>query len=273
VNSVSGNVIEVRGLKAGYDKDLILDGVDFAVRRGEIVAVMGASGCGKSTLLKVLIGALPPQAGQVQVLGEDLSHRGEEVIQRLCHRFGMLYQFGALFGDLTIGENVALPLQEFSKLPPGVIDEIVSLKLEAVGMGGCQDLYPAELSGGMRKRAGLARAMSLDPELLYFDEPSSGLDPVMAAGLDQLILKLREMLGTTMVVVTHDLDSAFAIADRMVLLDRTVRGILAEGPPAAFRGAALQRQPADVVRFFARDGLDRFDDRPGKADSMMEKQA
>ena len=269
METVPGNVIEVRGLKVGYDKELILDGVDFAVRRGEIVAVMGASGCGKSTLLKVLIGALPPQSGQVTVLGEDLGQGGEGVIQRLCHRFGMLYQFGALFGDLTVGENVALPLQEFSGLPPEVIDQIISLKLDAVGMGGCQDLYPAELSGGMRKRAGLARAMALDPELLFFDEPSSGLDPIMAAGLDQLIIKLRGMLGTTMVVVTHDLDSAFAIADRMVVLDRAVRGILAEGPPDDFRGVALQRQPSEVVRFFARDGLDRFD-RPATAGTMME---
>jgi phospholipid/cholesterol/gamma-HCH transport system ATP-binding protein len=266
---VSVNVIEVCGLKAGYDKELILDGVDFAVRRGEIVAVMGASGCGKSTLLKVLIGALTPQAGSVRVLGEDLGQGGEGGIQRLCHRFGMLYQFGALFGDLTIGENVALPLQEFSKLPQVLIDEVVALKLDAVGMGGCQDLYPAELSGGMRKRAGLARAMALDPELLFFDEPSSGLDPVMAAGLDQLILKLRGMLGTTMVVVTHDLDSAFAIADRMVVLDRAVRGILAEGKPEDFRGAALKLQPPEVVRFFARDGLDRFD-RPFRPGTMME---
>ena len=163
----------------------------------------------------------------------------------------MLYQSGALFGALSVGENVALPLEEFTGLPRAAIRGIVRLKLELVGLGGCEHLLPAELSGGMRKRAGLARAMALDPELLFFDEPSSGLDPVLAAGLDQLILKLRRTLGTTMVLVSHDLDSALTVADRVILIDRDAKGIIAEGAPGELRA----RRDSERIRdFFSRCG-------------------
>ena len=253
-------IIDVRQLTAAYGREVILDGVDFQVRRGEVVAVMGGSGCGKSTLLKVMIGTLPPRTGTLHLFGHRVEPGDDELRRQLCRKFGILYQFGALFGGMTVAENVALPLEEYTQLPPAAIAAIVAAKLEQVGLGGCQELYPAELSGGMRKRAGLARAMALDPELLFFDEPSSGLDPVIAADLDALILGLKKEGATTMVVVTHDLDSAFAIADRMVLLDRDRRGILAAGTPAEFRGERLRRWPQAVIDFFDRKGMGRWED-------------
>lgn len=244
-------VIEVSRLTAAYGDDVILEDVSFAVRRGEIFGILGGSGSGKSTILKHLIGLAVPASGRVQIFGRDIGRLDAAERLQLCRRFGILYQSGALFGSMTVGENVALPLEELTDLPRAAIRDIVRLKLDLVGLAEYEDLTPAELSGGMRKRAGLARAMALDPELLFFDEPSSGLDPVLAAGLDQLILKLRRTLGTTMVIVSHDLDSTFTIADRVILVDRDTKGIVAEGDPREL----MRQQDTDKVRdFFSRCG-------------------
>jgi phospholipid/cholesterol/gamma-HCH transport system ATP-binding protein len=243
-------VLVVEHLVARYGPTTILDDVSFAVGRGEIFLIVGGSGCGKSTLLKHLIGLLRPAGGDIRLLGQSLAAAGPAELQALSHRFGVLYQSGALFGSMTVAENVALPLHEYTDLPPEMIRTIVEVKLGQVGLQGAGHRLPSELSGGMKKRAGLARAMALEPEILFFDEPSSGLDPVTAADLDHLILRLRETQGTTMVIVTHDLASIEAIADRVIMLDPSVRGILAEGRPAALR----DHPDVLVRRFFRRVG-------------------
>jgi len=248
----NADAVVVSELTAGYGAQIVLRDVSFRVRRGEIFAILGGSGSGKTTLLRHLIGKQGPLSGAVEVLGTDVNQANEGTLQRLRRRFGILYQTGALFGGLTVAENVALPLQEFTDLSEDAIRAVVAFKLHLVGLDGAGPLYPAELSGGMRKRAGLARALAMDPELLFFDEPSSGLDPVLAAGLDRLILRLREILRTTMVVVTHDLDSVLAIADRAILLDANQAGIIAEGDPREL--AAGDGRP-EVHKFFSRCGL------------------
>ncbi len=242
----------VENLTAAYGNRTVLQNVSFTVQAGEIFAVLGGSGSGKTTLLRHLIGKLPPVRGSVTVLGTNVYEGDETALQALRRRFGILYQTGALFGSLTVEENVALPLEEFTPLAPTAVRELVRFKLHLVGLDGAGPLYPAELSGGMRKRAAVARAIAMDPELLFFDEPSSGLDPVLAAGLDRLILRLRDTLGTTMVVVTHDLDSVLAIADRAILLDSRAKGVIAEGDPRKF--AAAPKRP-EVRDFFTRCGL------------------
>lgn len=228
-------VIQVKDVVAGYPGHRVLEQVTFEVARGEIFVILGGSGCGKSTLLKHVIGLIPPLAGSIVVDGEDITRADEDTRRRVQQRIGVLFQSGALFGSLTVGENVALPLEEYTALPAALIDLLVRIKLGMVNLTGVEGLQPAQLSGGMRKRAGLARAMALDPHILFFDEPSAGLDPVNSAELDALILQLRRSLGTTIVVVTHELPSIFTIADRVIMLDRESRRIIAEGTPAELR--------------------------------------
>lgn len=228
-------VIEIMGLTAGYGEEVILREVSFAVNEGEVFAVLGGSGCGKSTLLRHVVGLLPPRAGTVKVRGVDVHRGGEKEKARMRRDMGVLFQSGALFGSMTVAENVALPLHQYTDLPERVVEELVAIKLSLVGLEGFADRLPSELSGGMRKRAGLARAMALDPTILFFDEPSAGLDPVTSAELDELILGLNAGLGTTMVIITHELASILKVAGRAVMLDRETRGVIAEGRPADLR--------------------------------------
>lgn len=226
--SPSGTVLlEVRGLVARYGERTILDGVDLTVRAGEVRVVLGGSGCGKSTLLKHCIGLATPAAGTVTLLGEELATLEGRAREQLLTKIGVLFQYGALLGSLTIAENVALPLREHTALPEDVIAELVRLKLALVELSHAEHLLPSELSGGMKKRAALARAMALDPELLFCDEPSAGLDPLTSAELDELILRLRDRFGMGIVVVTHELASIEKICDRAVML--SAGKVLAEG--------------------------------------------
>jgi phospholipid/cholesterol/gamma-HCH transport system ATP-binding protein len=228
-------VIRVEGLELGYGGHALLRDMEFSIQAGEVVTVLGGSGCGKSTLLKALIGLLPPMKGRVIVGGDDITDRDPEILANARRKMGVLFQSGALLGSLTLAENVALPLKEFTGLSMEFIEAIVRIKLRQVHLEDYGHYLPAELSGGMRKRAGLARAMALDPEILFFDEPTAGLDPITAAEMDQLIVQLNGTLGTTMVVVTHELTSIFTISHRSIMLDRERQGIVAIGDPRVLR--------------------------------------
>lgn len=221
----------IRDLTMAYGSFVIQRDLTFAIRRGDIFIIMGGSGCGKSTLLKHLIGLKAPAKGEVLFDGQSLWGVDPQERERLMRRFGILYQKGALWTSLTLAENVALPLEQYTDLSPTQIRELASLKLALVGLAGFEDYYPSEISGGMQKRAGLARAMALDPEILFFDEPSAGLDPISSKLLDDLILELRDSLGATVVVVTHELASIFAIGTNSVFLDPETRTMIAEGDP------------------------------------------
>ena len=222
-------IVEVENLWKSYGGRAILKGVNLHVLRGEIAVIIGGSGSGKSTLLRHLLGVENPDRGTVKLFGKDLAALSEEELERERKRFGILFQSGALFGSMTVGENVALPLEEHTKLNREMRDILVKMKLDLVGLADCVDLMPAELSGGMRKRAGLARAIALDPELMFYDEPQSGLDPVLSAVIDDLILNLNRHLNMTGLVVTHSMESAMRLADRIYMLH--YGEIIAEGPP------------------------------------------
>ncbi len=238
--------IEVRGLTMMYGERVIMRDLNFSVARGEVFVLMGGSGSGKSTLLKHLIGLKAPAKGTILFNGEEFVLDDTEARARVLRRMGVLYQNGALWSGLTLAENVALPLEEFTRLETAAIAEVVSLKLALVGLRGFEEFYPSEISGGMRKRAALARAIALDPEVLFFDEPSSGLDPISASRLDDLILEIKASFGTTIVVVTHDLESIFRIADRALFLDIEEKTMTALGPPVALR----DHPPTDEVHRF-----------------------
>lgn len=227
--------IEVRDLTMKYDARIVMKDLNFSVRRGEVFVIMGGSGSGKSTLLKHLIGLKAPAEGQVFFEGEEFDLNDEAARTRVQRRMGVLYQSGALWSGLTLAENVALPLEEFTELDKATIAEVVAFKLALVGLRGFEEFYPSAISGGMRKRAALARAIALDPDVLFFDEPSAGLDPISASRLDDLILELKASFGTTIVVVTHDLDSIFRVADRALFLDIEEKTMTALGPPAELR--------------------------------------
>lgn len=243
-------VIEVRNLVGGYGDDIILDNLSFHVFQSEILVILGGSGSGKSTLLKHLIGLLSPVSGQVIIEGEDIYDCNDVAFKRILRKIGVLYQGSALFGSMTLAENVALPLEEYTDLPKSALDALVRMKLNQVGLAGFESYLPAELSGGMKKRAGLARAMALNPKILFFDEPGAGLDPVTAAGIDRLISQMNQNLRTTMVIVTHELPSIFALAHRVIMLDQHIKGIIAEGDPRDLRDHA---EDPYVKRFFNRE--------------------
>lgn len=223
--------ITVENLTMAYGDFIIQRDLTFTIRRGDIFIIMGGSGCGKSTLLRHLIGLKSPARGRVMFGDVNFWDAEVDVRERMMRRFGVLYQSGALWSSMTLAENIALPLGEYTLLSPKEIGELVSLKLSLVGLTGFEDYYPSEISGGMQKRAGLARAMALDPEILFFDEPSAGLDPVSARLLDDLILELRDSLGATVVAVTHELASIFAIGNNSVFLDTDTKTMIAEGDP------------------------------------------
>ena len=223
--------VAVSDLTMAYGNYVIQRDLSFSVRRGEIFVIMGGSGCGKSTLLRHMIGLKAPARGDVLYDGRSFWKADPDERDRMMRRFGVLYQRGALWSSMTLAENVALPLREFTDLSAAQIGEVASLKLALVGLKGFEQFHPAEISGGMQKRAALARAMALDPDILFFDEPSAGLDPVSSKLLDDLILELRDSLGATVVVVTHELASIFAIGDNSVFLDAETRTMIAYGPP------------------------------------------
>ncbi len=251
-------VIRVVDLVKKFGDHTVLDGVTFDVYPGEMVVIMGGSGCGKSTLLRHIIGSIFPTSGRVELLGKNLSQLNEQELNVLRKRFGILFQSGALFNSMTVGENVALPLQEHTGLDSATIDIMVKIKLEQVNLLAAEDLMPAEISGGMKKRAGLARAIAMDPEILFYDEPSAGLDPVTSAEIDQLMIDLTRKLGVASVVVTHEMDSAFAIADRMVMLDKGK--VLMNAPREDFErirdGQMTGDEKTDLIRQFLRGDPD-----------------
>jgi phospholipid/cholesterol/gamma-HCH transport system ATP-binding protein len=232
---IGETLIRVSGLKKSFGNRTVLTGIDLEVGRGEVLVIMGGSGCGKSTLLRHLIGALTPDVGRVELFGQDLASLDEEGLNAIRKRFGVLFQSGALFNSLTVGENVMLPLREHSDLEEDIIRIVMKMKLELVGLRDFEALMPAQISGGMQKRVGLARAIALDPEIIFYDEPGAGLDPVMAGVIDKLILDLSQKLGVTSVVVTHEMGSAFRIADRMVMLYEGK--VVAQGTPEEIRAS------------------------------------
>jgi phospholipid/cholesterol/gamma-HCH transport system ATP-binding protein len=233
MNTNGEPIIEVVDLVRKFGERAVLDDISLSIYRGETLVIMGGSGCGKSTLLRHMIGSMKPTSGSVKIFGEEITTMNEREISRVRRRFGMLFQSGALLASLTVGENVALPLLQHTDKSADEIEEIVKQKLQMVGLTGFEDLKPAEISGGMKKRVGLARALALDPELLFSDEPTSGLDPIMTAVVDQLTLKLTHGSHMTAVVVSHDMTSAFRIATRMIMLGRG--GIVAQGTPDEIR--------------------------------------
>lgn len=247
----SNNIkIMAQNLTMGYDDFILQKNMSFQVNKGDVFIVMGGSGCGKSSLLKVLTGLIPPLNGTVFINGKNFTNADETSKKEVMKKCGILYQSGALFSSMTLAENIAIPLTQYSTYSKKTIDEIVSLKLALVGLTGFEDFYPAEISGGMKKRAGLARALALDPEIVYFDEPSAGLDPISSKLLDDLILNINQNLGTTMVVVTHELSSIFTIGNNSIFLDSESKQITAQGNPKEL----LKNPPNETVYEFLTRG-------------------
>jgi len=247
-NDPTAIVIEVKDLTCGYDATVVLQQVSFAVRAQELFFVIGGSGCGKSTLLRCLIGLLQPTQGDVAYFGKSFTQSTAVDRRDILKSFGVLYQDNALWSSMTLAENVSLPLEEHTTLSRRDRAEIVALKLTQVGLAGAGELFPAELSGGMKKRAALARALTLDPAIVFFDEPSEGLDPVTSRAMDQLILQVRDSLGTTMVIVSHQLSSIFRLADRAIFLDHEAKGIIAEGAPAELAATSQDPRVRDFLK-------------------------
>jgi phospholipid/cholesterol/gamma-HCH transport system ATP-binding protein len=241
-------IIEVQNLTVRYGDRTILENINFHINRGEIFVIVGGSGCGKSTLLRQLIGLELPTYGDIFFEGINFTSADKKTKNKILRRFGVLFQSSGLFASMTLAENIALLLEKYTELPEDKIEKIIEMKLAAVGLSGYQDFLPSEISGGMKKRAAFARSMALDPDVLFFDEPSSGLDPITSASLDELIVQINKGLGTTMVIVSHDLASILNIAHRIIMLDKSQKGIIATGTPDELRNSNDER----VYKFFNR---------------------
>jgi phospholipid/cholesterol/gamma-HCH transport system ATP-binding protein len=247
-------IISARQLRVRYGEREILHGLDFDINHGETVVILGGSGSGKSTLLRTIVGLEKPHSGEILIKGTDMGKATTREISDLRKKMGLSFQGGALIGSLSVGENIALPLLEHSTLAPSTVEVMVRIKLEQVGLSGFESFNPAELSGGMKKRAAFARALALDPEMLFFDEPSAGLDPIMAAGIDNLILNLKKAYGITMVIVTHELASAFLVADRIMVVDKG--SIIANDAPQVLKESNHPRVRQFLDRVADSDGDD-----------------
>lgn len=241
------NIIEVEELTKSYGSLTVLNNLSFEIKRGEIYFFAGGSGCGKSTVLKQLIGLETPDKGSILIDSKDLSEHHDEIVKE----FGVMYQSGGLFASMTLAENIDVVYKKFTNLPEIIISDLIDMKLSSVGLSGFRDYLPSEVSGGMKKRASIARAMALDPKILFLDEPSSGLDPISSAEIDELIKELNSSLGITMVIISHDLSSIFNIADRVLLLDKSVKGKLEVGTPDELKNSEI-----DKVRNFFRRNID-----------------